>query len=106
MATDQLALSMPAATVLIAGCGDLGCELGRLLVGDGIVTAGLRRSDEPLPHGIATIAADVTQADTLEQLAALRPQILVYSVAADSSSDDSYRRHYVDGLRNVLAATL
>ena len=104
MATDQLALSMPAATVLIAGCGDLGCELGRLLVGDGIVTAGLRRSGEPLPHGIATIAADVTQPNTLQQLAALRPQILVYSVAADSGSDDSYRRHYVDGLRNVLAA--
>ena len=93
-----------AAPVLIAGCGDLGCELGRLLVGDGIVTAGLRRSGEPLPHGIATIAAGVTQPNTLQRLAALRPQILVYSVAADSGSDDSYRRHYVDGLRNVLAA--
>ena len=95
---------MPAATVLVAGCGDLGCELGRRLVGDGVATAGLRRSSEPLPHGIATIAADVTQAGTLEQLAAFRPSILVYSVAADSSSDDSYRRHYVDGLRNMLAA--
>lgn len=90
--------------MLIAGCGDLGCELGRQLINSGLSVAGLRRSDKPLPHGIKTMAADVTQAATLQNLAALNPQILVYSVAADAGTDDSYRAHYVDGLRNVLAA--
>jgi len=92
-----------AARVLIAGCGDLGCELGRRLVDDGIAVTGLRRSQQPLPHGIATFQADLTQPATLAPLAALRPDILVYSAAADAGSDDSYRRQYVDGLRNVLA---
>lgn len=93
-----------AASVLIAGCGDLGCELGRRLVGDGVATIGLRRSATPLPHGMVTLQADVTQPETLSSLAALRPEILVYSVAADAGSDDSYRQQYVDGLRNVLSA--
>lgn len=93
-----------AATVLIAGCGDLGCELGRRLIAQGLSVAGLRRSITPLPHGIRTKAADVTQAATLQNLATLNPQILVYSVAADAGTDDSYRAHYVDGLRNILAA--
>ncbi|HEX5539629.1 MAG TPA: NAD-dependent epimerase/dehydratase family protein, partial [Methylophilaceae bacterium] len=92
------------ATVLIAGCGDLGCELGRQLISKGYTVAGLRRSDQPLPHGLGTIQADVTQAATLQNLAALNPEILVYSVAADAASDDSYHAHYVHGLRNVLHA--
>lgn len=93
----------PAATVLIAGCGDLGCELGRRLVNSGLPVTGLRRSDKPLPHGIKTMMADVTQAATLHNLAALNPHILVYSVSADAGTDASYRAHYVEGLRNVLA---
>lgn len=96
--------SLPA-TVLIAGCGDLGCEVGRQLAhNDGHRVLGLRRSMQPLPYGMTSIQADVTQAHTLSVLAALNPDVLIYSVAADARTDDSYRRHYVDGLRNVLAA--
>lgn len=90
--------------ILIAGCGDLGSALGQDLVERGYRVAGLRRSDSPLPGGIRTLQADVTQPKTLEQLADLRPAILVYSVAANAQSDEDYRAHYVDGLRNVLAA--
>ena len=90
--------------MLIAGCGDLGCELGRQLLAQGIAVTGLRRSDSPLPQGIVAIRADVTAPDSLRGLAALQPQVLVYSVAATASDDDSYRRHYVQGLSNLLAA--
>ncbi len=31
------------------------------------------------------------------------PEILLYCVAANAQSDESYKAHYVDGLRNVLA---
>lgn len=98
------ALNLQAATVLIAGCGDLGCEISRCLTSEGITVAGLRRSAQPLPHGILTVQGDVTVPHTLQQLADLRPKILIYSVAADERSDEGYRRQYVEGLRNMLAA--
>lgn len=50
------------------------------------------------------LVGDVTRPETLTQLADIAPQILVYCVAASEQTDDSYRTHYVDGLRNVLAA--
>lgn len=90
--------------ILIAGCGDLGSALGQDLVARGYRVAGLRLSDPPLPGGIRTLHADVTQPQTLEHLAELRPAILVYSVAANAQNDEDYRAHYVDGLRNVLSA--
>ena len=90
--------------ILIAGCGDLGSTLGQSLATAGYRIAGLRRTAAPLSNGIRTLSGDVTQADTLNHLAKLRPSILVYSVSADTQSDDSYRAHYVDGLRNMLTA--
>lgn len=90
--------------ILIAGCGDLGMALGRLLADQGIGVTGLRRSAVPVPEGMDLLQADVLVPDTLVRLSALKPQIVVYAVAADAQTDDSYRRHYVDGLANVLAA--
>lgn len=90
--------------VLIAGCGDLGCALGKRLAAAGLLVTGLRRSNAALPDGIRTLQADVTQAQTLAVLADLKPAILVYCVAAGAQTDDDYRAHYVDGLRNVLSA--
>ncbi len=95
---------MSSPHILIAGCGDLGIALGCRLAADGYQVSGLRRSAVALPAGMRLVQGDVTRPDTLHPLAALEPDILVYAVAADASSDDSYRAHYVDGLRNVLAA--
>jgi nucleoside-diphosphate-sugar epimerase len=88
--------------ILIVGCGDLGCELGRRLLERGCVVTGVRRSDQPLPYGIQTMQADVTDAQSCQVLQAISPQILVYCVAAHASTDESYQAHYVDGLHNVL----
>lgn len=90
--------------ILIAGCGDLGTTLGKDLAARGYGVAGLSRTARPLPDGIRTLTGDVTQARTLNHLAELRPSILVYSVSADTQSDDSYCAQYVDGLRNMLTA--
>lgn len=49
-------------------------------------------------------AADVTRPDSLANLHAINPHVLVYCVAAGEQSDSAYRACYVDGLRNVLAA--
>lgn len=93
-----------SATVLIAGCGDLGSEIARHLVATGHRVIGLRRSDRALPAGVVPLQADVTDANSLHALPAAQADILVYCVAADAHTDDSYRASYVDGLRNVLAA--
>ena len=90
--------------ILIVGCGDLGVALGWQLVAAGHGVAGVRRSNASLPCGMQLVQADVTQPSTLAELATLRPSILVYCVAADAQTDDSYRLHYVEGLRNVLGA--
>jgi len=89
--------------VLIVGCGDLGSAVADLLSQQGFAVTGVRRSQAPLAPGISLMRADVTDAASLQQLATVKPEILLYCVAADAQTDQSYRAHYVDGLRNVLA---
>ncbi|MBV0934624.1 SDR family oxidoreductase [Marinobacterium weihaiense] len=88
--------------VLIAGCGDIGTHLGLRLVADGAQVFGLRRTINQLPDGIHGIAADLADPVSLEALPAC--DYLFYTAAAKSRDPDVYRRTYVDGLRNLLAA--
>jgi nucleoside-diphosphate-sugar epimerase len=88
--------------VLIAGCGDLGTELGLRLADGGQRVWGLRRRAEPLPSPLQTITADLTELESLALPGALD---LVYYIATPGAYDDeAYRRAYVLGLRNLLAA--
>lgn len=95
-----------ACKILIAGCGDLGCAVAARLNVQDFDLYGLRCSDKPLPAGIKPIRADVTQPASLQALASLAPDILLYCVAADAQTDESYEAHYVQGLRNVLNALI
>jgi len=88
--------------VLIAGCGDLGGAVAGLLNQQSFAVTGVRHLQRSAPAGVRLIQADVTDAASLEQLATVRPEILIYCVAADAQTDESYKAHYVDGLRNVL----
>ena len=91
-------------SILIAGCGDLGAALAGRLVASGYQVSGLRRSDSVLPDGVQGLRGDVTQPESLRNLAALRPEILVYCVSANAQTDDQYHAIYVQGLRHVLNA--
>jgi nucleoside-diphosphate-sugar epimerase len=90
------------AKVLIIGCGDLGTAIAQNLQQNHMVI-GLRRSLKPLPNGMQTLFADVTQADSLTMLADLNPNIVIYCVSAGGSTDAQYQASYVQGLKNVLA---
>lgn len=90
------------AKILIVGCGDLGAELARLLVSDGHLVTGVRVSEKPGPLHIRLIQADVTHLDSLQSLSHIQAEILIYCVAANAQTDESYRMHYVEGLQNVL----
>lgn len=88
------------ARVLICGAGYVGGELARQLAAAGHHPIALRRRAEPI-EGIETVAADLNAKLTLP------PDLdaIVYCAAADERSDAAYQRAYVDGVRNVIAAT-
>jgi len=89
--------------VLIVGCGDLGIEVAQQLQSQGLTPIGLRRS-LITDASFDCIQADVTQPSSLSAASNLNPDFLVYCVAASAQTDESYRQHYVEGLRNVLVA--
>ena len=87
--------------VLIIGCGDLGAAVAHQLKQHNIQVTGVKRSQGDIP-GIAVINADVTQPSSLTALSHLKPQIILYCVAAGGQTDAQYKAIYVDGLDNVL----
>lgn len=89
--------------VLVVGCGDLGGEIVQLLSASGHEVTGVRVSSKLLANDIPCIQADVTTPSSLKQVELIKPSIVIYCLAANAQSDDSYRRHYVEGLRNVLS---
>lgn len=86
-------------TVLIAGCGDLGTEVGLRLAATGHRVIGLRRSPGVLPPAIEGLAADLSR--PLDGLPG-DVELVAYTAAADARTVDAYRHAYVDGLRHVL----
>ena len=94
---------MAAVRTLIAGCGYVGCALGERLVAEGHEVWGLRRDCSGLPASFRAVAADL---GNTSELRALPPDVdyLVYAASAGESSEAAYRRAYVLGLGNVLAA--
>ncbi len=94
--------------VLIVGLGDLGAEVARQLMQLHIDVIGLRRTassahEENTGSSMEMISADVTQPASLAVLENLKPEIIVYCVAASGQTDAEYQAAYVEGLRNVLA---
>ncbi|MBX0300815.1 NAD-dependent epimerase/dehydratase family protein [Cryobacterium sp. 1639] len=88
-------------TVLIAGCGDLGTEVGLRLAALGRTVVGLRRRAEMLPAPLTGVSVD---------LATERPPVpadtdlVVVTIAAGNPDPAVYRAAYVTGLTNLLDA--
>ncbi len=93
--------------VLIVGFGDLGAEVARQLLEKHMQVTGVKRhpelSNSLFMSTIRMIAADVTQPEGLAALEHLKPDVLLYCVAANAQTDAAYQSAYVDGLRHVLA---
>ncbi|MEC5184289.1 nucleoside-diphosphate-sugar epimerase [Cryobacterium sp. MP_3.1] len=88
-------------TVLIAGCGDLGTEVGLRLVALGQRVVGVRRQAGVLPVALNGQSVDLSRerpevpADT---------EIVIVTVAAGNPDPAVYRAAYVTGLANLLDA--
>lgn len=97
--------------VLISGCGYVGGALGERLVRDGHEVFGLRRTPNGLPPGVRPVAADFTDAGSLERAL---PEGLDHvfhtaspGVSGTSSAEEreeAYRDAYVRGPSNLISA--
>ena len=91
---------------LIIGCGYVGVPLGRRLIQLGHEIWGVRRTAESASelsaHGIQPIAADISQAGALDNLAEPFDWV-VNLVSSDKGGPEEYRQIYLEGNRNVVA---
>ncbi len=98
-------------TLLIAGCGYLGCEIARLAKSRGWKVIGLThtaasanqlRSD----FGFDAYVADLSSAESLRALAITvgKIDLAVHCASTKGGGVDAYRAVYVDGCTNLLAA--
>ena len=95
---------MAAENILIAGCGDIGSGLARSLRAAGFRVTGLRRRAHLIAEGIEALAADLAEPESLAKLGDRTFRYVVIASAATAYDARSYRRVYVDGLRNLLHA--
>lgn len=93
---------MPAPTLLIAGCGDVGSRLARQVHSAGWTVYGLRRSPGHLPEGVLPVIADLFDARCPAAWPTGPVDYFVYCVAASSHDEAGYRAAYLDGLRHAL----
>jgi nucleoside-diphosphate-sugar epimerase len=88
-------------TVLIAGCGDLGTEVGLRLVGLGQHVVGMRRRAELLPAALNGQSVDLSLA---QPEVPADTDLVIVTVAAGNPDPAVYRAAYVTGLANLLDA--
>ncbi|MDO8697828.1 MAG: SDR family oxidoreductase [Pseudomonas sp.] len=92
----------PSPSLLLAGCGDIGSRLARLMLSADWTVYGLRRDISRLPLGVLPVAGDLHQAACPAAWPSAELDYLVYCVAASEGGEAGYRAAYVDGLRHVL----
>ena len=90
-------------TVLLAGCGDIGLALGKLLGQQGYEVTGLKRTRLADPP-FAMIYGDLLDPQSLSELAP-RYDFIVYTATPGSMTPEAYEDAYVKGLNNLMHAT-
>lgn len=88
-------------TVLIAGCGDLGTEVGLRFADLGHHVVGLRRNADLLPPAISGQSIDLSRE---KPVVPPGTEIVIVAIAAGRPTPEAYRAAYVDGLGNLLDA--
>ncbi len=91
---------MSAQEILIVGCGDIGSRTARLLT-ESYQVYGARRNPQNLPEEVHPVRLDVADPDSWQALA-LKPDYIIYSVAAGGFSEASYQSAYLDGVQQML----
>ncbi|MCT1615988.1 NAD-dependent epimerase/dehydratase family protein [Kocuria marina] len=90
-----------AATVLLAGCGDVGTALGLRLSERGVRAVGVRRRTDALPEPIEPVSLDLTDPGDAVLPAA---DAVVVTLTADGRDAAAYERTYLGALRGLRRA--
>ena len=93
---------MPAPTLLIAGCGDIGSRLALQLLPSGWTVQGLRRNVSALPEGVVGIAGDLFDEHKPKDWPTGGIDYLVYCATPTERDEAGYRQAYVEGLEHTL----
>lgn len=93
---------MPAPSVLIAGCGDVGSRLANQLLPLGWVVHGMRRTVSLLPEGVNGVAGDLFNPAKPATWPTTAVDYLVYCATPAERDENGYRAAYVEGLQRVL----
>ncbi|ROQ38480.1 nucleoside-diphosphate-sugar epimerase [Frondihabitans sp. PhB188] len=88
-------------TILIAGAGDLGTEVGLRFVAQGEHVVAVRRRADLLPAALDSVSLDL-RSDRL--VVPPDTTVIVVALTAGERSPEAYRATYVDGLAAVLDA--
>jgi len=86
---------------LLAGCGDLGTEVGLRLRAAGSEVTGIRRRADLLPRAFGRQSVDLRRD---RPFVARDTSLVVVALTAGDRTAAAYRASYLDGLRNVLDA--
>ena len=87
---------------LIVGCGDVGNTIAQRLLTAGHQVYGLRRNIDQLLEGVQPIALNLMA----DQINTALPEVdyLLYTAAAKSRDEETYRNVYVEGAKRIIAA--
>ncbi len=88
--------------ILLAGCGNLGGSIAKLLMNDGAEVFGLRRHTDKLPTGVIPLPADLTQPHTLTGKLPDHLDVVIYCLTPSEYTESGYHAAYVTGLENLL----
>ena len=92
------------ASLVIVGCGKLGLIAGSMLSKLPIEVIGIRRNIGLLKPPFKIYELNIFSKYFLEQLHEIGPTYIIYSVSADSPSEDSYLKNYYEGLKLTINA--
>ena len=91
--------------LLIVGCGKLGQKIGNLL-SKKFEIIGIKRKKINGVIQFPIIELDIFNNDFKKELNSINPDYVIYAVAADSQTEDSYQNAYINGLRLTIDAVL
>ncbi len=95
---------MPVSqSVVIAGCGQVGSQLGVRLAQLGWFVYGMRRFVAKLPPLIQPLAADLSDKRCPNHWPIATPDYVVYCAAADQHTEAAYRHAYIMGVQHLLS---
>jgi len=91
------------AKLLIVGYGKVAHSIASLISND-FKVFGLRRSIYSQEENVELIKSDIFKDKLDEIFTKINPDFVLYSVAADEQSPESYENAYVNGLKKVIQA--